>query len=507
MYYIIGIDIGTTGTKAIAYGVNNEIILSSYVQYNINSLFPTWCEQSPKEIFEAVLITIKNITNRIGSNRLLGIAFSSAMHSIIAVDERGNALTECIIWGDTRSKQYSNELKQSPLGKAIYNRTGAPIHPMLPLTKICWLRDYKPDIFNKTYKFIGIKEYVIYKLTGEYLIDYSIASATGLFDLFELNWNKAALEYAGIKPEQLSSLVPTEHVIKNLKEEYALKLNIDRNLKIVIGASDGCLANVGGKVLSEGSVSVTIGTSGAIRITTKEASIDKEGQLFSYILDDNYYVSGGAINNGGVILNWFKESFLPPVENEKYSRSKLEFDELIDIASKVSEGAEGLIFLPYLLGERAPHWDPDARGVFFGVSFMHRYEHFARAVIEGITFSIYNIGKILEENSGKIETIYAGGGFAVSEFWLQMLSDVFNKRVIITDTKESSGVGAAILGFKALGIIDSLEEGAKEIKIYKSFYPNLSSHHRYMKNYNVYQRLYLKLKDEFKLLGDLQQRP
>lgn len=505
MDYIIGIDIGTTCTKAIAYGVNNEILKTSSKSYSINSPLPTWCEQNPEEIFGAVLYTIKNVKLEEGKNLLLGIVFSSAMHSLIAIDETGKPITECIIWADTRSKQYAETLKESLIGKEIYKQTGTPIHPMMPLTKIVWLRNNAAKVYENVYKFIGIKEYVIFKLTGEYVIDYSVASATGLFNIHEFKWNKESLTYAGITEEKLSLPVPSEHILKNISNKYSHMLGIDEKLGIVVGASDGCLANLGANVLKEGTASITIGTSGAIRVTTRKPAIDEKGQLFSYILSEGYYVSGGAVNNGGVILNWFKDKFINKLVRENPDSKKASYDELISGAEKIAPGAEGLIFLPYLLGERAPLWDPDARGVFFGININHDAQHFVRAVLEGITFGIYNIGKILEQSSGNFDTIFAGGGFSASEFWLQMLADIFNKKVIITNSKEGSAVGGAILGFKALGIINSLSEGAGEIKDYKSFHPNLSNHQIYMKNYNIYEKLYSKLMKEFKEICELQQ--
>lgn len=504
MDYIIGVDLGTTSTKAIAFNLEGSIISKKSIEYPILNLKPSYSEQDPEEIFMAVLNSIKLLINENPNNNLIGVSFSSAMHSVIAVNEKGIPLTNCIIWADTRSNDYAKKIKNSDIGHKIYMRTGTPIHPMSPLCKLAWMKDNMKEIMDKAYKFISIKEYIFFKLFGKYIIDYSIASATGMFDIYDLKWNKDALEIAGITEEKLSVPVNTTYIIRGIINGYENLMNINKDVPFIIGGSDGCLANLGTNAIKPGDAAVTIGTSGAIRVIADKPKNDPKERIFSYILTNNHYVLGGPVNNGGVIFRWFRDNFSPL---EIQAAKEMGIDPYVLLTEKalgVPPGAEGLIFLPYLLGERAPHWDANSRGVYFGINIKHTRDHFIRALLEGIIFGVYDVGKALVDTTGEINTIYATGGFARSKVWVQILSDVFNKKVVIADSYESSCLGAVVIGMKALGIINDIEEVEKLVPISKEFYPDAKNHEIYMKNFEIYSRLYEKLKDEFIEIVNLQ---
>ncbi|WP_252230277.1 gluconokinase [Clostridium sp. ZBS15] len=506
MKYLIGVDIGTTSTKSIAFDMEGNVLTKCNIEYPLYNPYPSWSEQNPEEIFRAVLNGIKHVVqeNDIKNNKLLGISFSSAMHSVIAIDKAGNALTNCIIWADTRSNKYSDELKNSDIGQEIYMRTGTPIHPMSPLCKLCWLRDNAKDVFNNAEKFISIKEYIFFKLFNQYIVDYSIASATGIFDIYDLKWNKKALEYIGVSEEKFSKPVQTTHVVNGLSDIYADYMKIPTETNFIVGGSDGCLANLGANAIKNGDAAVTIGTSGAIRVISKKPKNDISRRIFSYILTEEHYVLGGAVNNGGIIYRWFRDNF-SSVETEAAKSLNIDPYDILNLeASKVKAGAEGLIFLPYLLGERAPHWDANSKGVFFGVNIKHKREHFLRAVLEGVMYGIYDVGKALEETTGPINTIYATGGFVRSELWVQILADIFNKKVVIAESYESSCLGAAIIAMKALNMIKNIEQIESLIPTSKVFEPNIENHKVYIENFKIYRKLYEKLKDEFLEINNLQ---
>ncbi len=506
MDYIIGIDIGTTSTKAIAFDLNGKIIAKKNIEYEILNPEPTYSEQNPEDIFGAVINSLKYITseNVLKNQKLLGVSFSCAMHSIIALDDKGQPLTNCIIWADTRSKDYASKIKNSDVGHEIYMKTGTPIHPMSPLPKLVWMKNNMLDTFNNTYKFLSIKGYIFYKLFGSFLEDYSLASATGLFDIYDLKWNKKALEIAGIDESKLGEAVPTTYITKGLVNGYSDFIGIDKDTPFIIGGSDGCLANLGTNAINPGNAAVTIGTSGAIRVISDKPKNDEKERIFSYILDEEHYVLGGPVNNGGIILRWFRDNFSPL---EVQAAKEMGIDPYVLMTEKalgVTAGSEGLIFLPYLLGERAPNWDADSKGVFFGINIKHTRDHFIRAVMEGIIFGIYDVSQALEDTVGNIDTIYATGGFVRSKLWVQILSDVCNKRVVITESYENSCLGAAVIGFKALGIIKDLSEVEKLIPISREFLPDPKAHETYAKTFKIYKRLYELLKDEFVGINELQ---
>ncbi len=298
--------------------------------------------------------------------------FSSAMHSIIAVDEKGKPLTRCITWADNRSASWAEKIKNDMNGHEIYLRTGTPIHPMSPLSKLVWLQNEQAELFAKSYKFISIKEYVFYKLYKEYVIDYSIASATGMFNLKSLKWDEEALHVAGITDKKLSKLVPTTHSLTGLDEELAKEMNVLVSTPFVVGASDGVLSNLGVNAIDPGVVAVTIGTSGAIRAVTNRPVTDPKGRIFCYALTEDHWVIGGPVNNGGMIFRWARDQ-LGTSEIELAKRlGKDPYEVLTEIAAKVSPGSDGLLFHPYLAGERAPLWNANARGSFFGLDCIIR---------------------------------------------------------------------------------------------------------------------------------------
>lgn len=506
MEYLIGLDIGTSSTKAIAFDLHGNVISKCNIGYPIINPKASFSEQNPDEMFEAVISSIKSVAheNESKGNKLLGVSFSSAMHGIMAVDENGDKLTDCIIWADTRSVEYSQKIKSSKVGHEIYMKTGTPIHPMSPLCKLAWMKDNMNPIFKKTYKFISIKEYVFYKLFGKYVVDYSIASATGLFNIYDFQWNKNSLQVAGISEDNLSTPVSPTQIFNDMDKKYSDLMGIGPQTPFIIGGSDGCLANLGANAIKPGDAAVTIGTSGAIRIIADKPKNDESERIFSYILTEDHFVLGGPVNNGGIIFRWFRDNF-SQIEMDQAETLGVDCYELLTKeASKVPAGANGLIFLPYLLGERAPHWDANSKGVFFGINITHKRQHFLRALLEGVIFGVYSVGKALEETTGNIETIYATGGFVRSELWVQMLADVFNKKVVIAESYESSCLGAVVLGMKALGIINNIEEVEKLVPISQTFKPDIKNHEVYMKTFEIYERLYLKLKDEFVSIGLLQ---
>jgi gluconokinase len=506
MAYIIGIDIGTTNTKAVAFTNKGEVLASAGAAYTAISEQPGYHELDPVQLLEAVISVLKEVTGDLkempdaapGPGGLAGISFSAAMHSLIAVDGMGAPLTRAITWADLRSRPYAEALKASAAGKRIYRQTGTPVHAMSPLCKLLWLKDKKPDIFAKAARFISIKEYIWWRLFGKYQVDHSIASATGLFDIYTLNWYGESLDLAGITPSHLSMPVPSTHSESALLPEYKDSLGLPASLPFIIGGSDGCLANLGSLAVRPGETALTIGTSGAVRMTAAAPQYDPKERIFNYILTDNLFVCGGATNNGGGAVQWFIGQFPGRQDipgGDQNDRHAGVGEDLTAEAGTVEAGCDGLIFLPYLLGERAPIWNANARGVFFGIRSEHEHRHFMRAVIEGISFSLYQVGASLEETIGPIQHIYASGGFIRSKTWLQMIADVFNRRVYVTNVADASAIGAVILGFYALGMIREPGEATGMIRVHETYEPDEDRHRIYMENYSVYTSLYERLKD------------
>lgn len=482
MDYIIGIDLGTGSAKAIAMTGDRNLVDKAQVQYTISQPKPGFQEQSPEVIWHAFTTCIKDITTRQGCAPL-AICLSSAMHGVLPIDSRGNALMDMIIWGDNRSALEAKSLLASPQARRIYETSGTPIHPMTPLCKLQWLKEHEPALFKQTHKFISIKEYIWYRLFGAFEIDYSLASATGLMDIRSLRWNDESLHAAGITQAKLSELVNTNHRRHSLDLSFCRQLGISTDTVFIIGASDGCLANVGSFATDEGYLALTIGTSGAVRITRESPVINFNAMTFNYLLDQNTFVCGGPVNNGGGALKWYADNLLG-IKLE----TPADYGRLLDALHDTPPGAEGLLFLPYLLGERAPIWNSDACGVFFGMRGHHRQAHFTRAVVEGVSASLYDITANMIESGLEVRQIQVSGGFIHSAQWLQLISDLFERKICLVNDADASATGAVFLAMKELGIISCYREVKPEQFV--EYSPNVDRVPAYKAMFRNYRELY-----------------
>ncbi|SFD65122.1 gluconate kinase, FGGY family [Paenibacillus catalpae] len=506
--YVIGTDIGTTSTKSVLFDKGGRVIATHTIEYPLFSPKPDVAEQDPDEIFRAVVGTIKQVVSLGGVDQegVLCVSFSSAMHSVIAVDGEGRPLTRCITWADNRSAFWTERIKNEMNGHQIYLRTGTPLHPMAPLSKLAWLKDTEPELFGRTHKFISIKEYVFYKLFKRYVIDYSIASATGLFNLSQLTWDAEALRVAGVTPDRLSEPVPTTYAMEGMEAQWAAEMGLPASTPFIVGASDGVLSNLGVNAIEPGTVAVTIGTSGAIRAVTDRPVTDPKGRIFCYALADNMWVIGGPVNNGGMIFRWLRDQLCSSETETAKRLGKDPYDILTEIAARVPAGADGLLFHPYLAGERAPLWDANARGSFFGLGLQHKKEHMIRAVLEGVIFNLFTVYMALEELIGHPTKIQATGGFARSELWRQMMADIFEQEVHVPESFESSCLGAAILGLYSIGEVDSLHVVSSMMGTSHKHQPEQGNVERYKELSRIYVRISRLLTSEYKEIAAYQKK-
>lgn len=503
---IITIEIGTGAIRTTAFDMAGNLLGSSKGSYPTFHAKPNYSEQDPEQIFITMLYILKNFLNEKiypKEHIVVSICFSSAMHSVLPIDKNGVPLGNAMVWSDNRAKKEADDLKNSAFGKTIYKATGTPIHAMSPLNKIVWLKNNDKDRFAATKKFLSIKTYIIQQLTGEYAVDHSVASATGMLNIYSLQWEDSALRYAGIDKEKLADVVSVFYSPKKLKKEYQNSLGLHDKVKIIVGSSDGCMATLGAGVWGDGKATVTIEESGAVRVVSKDVIQDEKQRLFNYVLAEGNYICGGPTNNAGSAFEWYATQF---------GDFKRAFDledcveNLINDASKVPVGSEGLIFLPYLQGERAPIWNANARGIYFGLNIKHEQQHFIRATIEGIMYAFYSIGKTLEEHRC-IKSLSANGTFASYPLLMQIMADIFNKPVQIKKNSGSDSVayGGFLVSATEMGLYKNLDEAAQKVTLLESFLPHQNNHDVYMKHYAIFERLSVKLFDEFEAIADLQQ--
>jgi gluconokinase len=480
----IGIDIGTTSTKGILFDEEGKEICKDAVEYGIISLRPDQREQDPEEIMQAVTSVLRTLSSHARMIRasVSFVSFSAAMHSLIVVDEEGRPLTGSIIWSDSRASEFVKRYRISGKGARLTRRTGTPCHPMSPFYKILWMKERDRETFTRTSRFISIKEYVFFRLFGKYIVDHSIASATGLFNITTLEWDDLALEEAGITKDLLSEPVETTRTISGLLDEAVKTTGLSRDTVFVIGASDGCLANLGSHGNSPGTAVVSIGTSGALRVLSDKPVLDPEGRTFCYVLTEGAYVAGGAINNGGMAYKWYRDVFCQKVEENAGTPGLSAYDRLNRELETTSPGSFGLLFLPFLTGERAPYWNEDLRGSFIGISDLHERKHFQRAVFEGVCYSLRDVLEVLKGEGIVIRKIYANGGFSRSTLWVRILADVLGVPVTLSKNYETPCVGAMILGHLATGGISTLEEGEKYLESGETYLVSEDS--------SIYQRMF-----------------
>lgn len=505
----IGVDIGTTSTKAVIYKNQGEIVGVHHVEYPLLTPTTDTAEQHPNDIFEAVLETIRMVVKKAeaAKNEIDFISFSSAMHSLILIDEHNKPLTNSITWADNRSYQYAEKLNREHDGLAIYHRTGTPIHPMSPLTKMLWLKETETKLYQSTKKFIGIKGYVFYQLFKRYIEDYSILSATGIFNIHQLDYDDEVLKLLEIDKSQLSEAVDTTTLLTGIDKHYAEMMNIDVNTPFVIGASDGVLSNLGVDAFKPGEVAVTIGTSGAIRTVIDQPKTDSQGRLFCYALTKDKWVIGGPVNNGGVVLRWIRDEFASS-EIETAKRLGVDsYEVLTKIAERVPPASNGLIFHPFLAGERAPHWNANVRGSFFGLTLSHKKEHMIRAALEGVIFNLYTVyialSVLMDE---EVKTLKATGGFAKSALWRQMMSDIFEHEVIVPESIESSCLGAFILGQIAIGEKDNFDHVSAMVGATKPHQPIQENVYIYREILPIYIKMTQQLMETYDDIAAFQRK-
>lgn len=440
MRYCIGIDIGTTNVKAVALDDAGRLLASAQRRNRTFSPQPGFAEQDPLAAFRLVVDVVKQVTANC-SGLPACLVFSGAMHSLIALDAAGRPLINAWIWSDRRAAAESESLRVRANALDIYQRTGTPLHPMSPLCKIIWLRQNRPDVFAQTHILLGIKEFVWFKIFDQMLMDCSLASATGLLNLVDNCWDAGVLQVAGINETRLPSIVPpAETFFLPAKNPFGLPGGIPA----LPGASDGALANLGSGAADANSLAISIGTSAAVRILTDGPATDAAGLTFCYRLDTRRFVLGGASNNGANTLEWWRDKVL---------QSRRPVPDLLDAAAETRPGAEGLLFLPYLDGERAPLWDAAATGSFQGLRAQHIQAHCCRAVLEGVALNLKLIAASLPA-AKQAERLVASGGAIQSPLWLQILADVFEKPLVtpLADAGDASVRGAIMLAREALAL-------------------------------------------------------
>jgi gluconokinase len=454
---VLGLDVGTTSAKAVAYDADGGRHGSGDHGYELLEPAPGAVELDPKAVVDAAMAALRDAAAQAtaAGAGVAGIGVSTAMHAVVALDADGAPLTNLLTWADRRAADEAEELRERH--PELHGRTGTPLHPMAPLPKLRWFHAHAPEVVERACRWGGVKELLLERLTGRFAVDLSVASGTGLLDLRAGAWDPEALELAGVEAGELGELVATTERME-LTGDAARDTGLQAGLPVVAGAGDGPLANLGLGAILPGVAACSIGTSGALRLCVEEPVTDEQGRIFCYGLVPGRWIVGGAINNGGSVLQWIAETLAPDLGDDAIER-------LLDEAAAVPPGSDALIMLPYLLSERAPHWSVLPRGAYVGLTHDHHRGHLARAALEGVCQQLALVLASMRDAGNEVREVRATGGFARSPLWRQMLADALGTPVGFARGFEGSSFGAALLGMTALELVDGLERAAELVHI------------------------------------------
>ncbi len=453
----IGVDIGTTGTRAVVFDRSGRVLEAVSRTYPLLVPRPGWAAQAPATVHDATTEALAEAAGwaRDHGRHVRAVGLSAILHSVLPVDAQGNALDDALIWADTRGDDEAKAIRASHDPHRLYLRTGGPVHPMYLPAKVRWWRANRPQTFARAALFAGIKDYVLGRWTGAAVTDRSTASGTGLFDLQAFDWADDLLAIAGIDRGRVPSLVEPTDVL-DAPRSWLRSVGLPDDCLLVAGAGDGVLQTLGTGVASPGQFVAMVATSGAVRSVVDHPVTDgAQARTWCYYLAEGRWVAGAAINNAGIVLAWLRDQWAAIARATGGREPTL--DEVTAWAAEVGPGAGGLLFLPYLAGERAPGWNARARGTIVGLSLAHDHRHLARATLEGVGYRMRTILEPMEEVAGNANEIRIAGGFIRSPLWMQVVASVLGRDLTLVDSPEASSLGAAILAMRATGDIESLE--------------------------------------------------
>ncbi|MBB1099563.1 gluconokinase [Limosilactobacillus agrestis] len=506
MNYIIGVDVGTSSTKAVLYDQDAQVITQTNHGYELHRNAAGMAEQEPEEVINAAERAIHDVAAAadLSTGKLLAVSISSANQSLLLLDKKKKPLSRLITWADSRAQRAADNLKMMTEGQQLYMKTGVPVHPMSTLTKLLWLQEDEPNLFNRAAYFADIKAYLFYRLFNEFKVDMSIASSTGLMNLKTCEWDEQALQVAGITKDQLPEIVDGTTQAVGLVPEVQEKLGVPADTPFIYGAYDGALSNIGVGATKQNTVAITIGTSAAVRVVTDHPVIDPERRLFCYAINKGLWVVGGPLNNGGDVYEWAVKHLVDSsaVKNEQVDPYTL----ANHVIEGVPAGAHGLLFHPFLGGERAPLWNAKARGSFFGLSQIHTRADMLRAVMEGISMNIATVFQAVRALVGEPASVTATGGFARSKVWRQMLADILNCPVNVPDSFESGCLGSVVMAMQSLGMIDSLNTPQKFIGKVSPYQPDPTAVKVYQRYTPLFQQIEEMLAPAYSEIAKLQER-
>lgn len=507
MAYLIGVDLGTSGTKTVLFAEDGSVVASCTIEYPLYQPQNGWAEQDPLDWWNAVCGTTKAVIAKAGisASEIKGVGLSGQMHGLVMLDKSGNVLRKSIIWCDQRTAKECDEITQKVGAENLIKITANPALTGFTASKIMWVKNNEPEIYEKCAHILLPKDFIRYKLTGEFATEVSDASGMQLLDVPNRKWSEQVLDALQIDKALLGKVYESPEITGKITKAASDLSGLAEGTVVVGGAGDNAAAAVGTGTVLDGKAFTTIGTSGVVFAHTSKLSIDPKGRVHTFCcaVPGAWHVMG-VTQGAGLSLKWFRDNFCHEEMIAAAGMKKDPYFLMDKQAEEIPIGSDRLLYLPYLMGERTPHLDPNCRGVFFGLSAMHTRQHLLRAVMEGVTFSQRDSVEVLREMGVSINEMLACGGGGSSALWRQMLADVYGCPVKTVVSKEGPALGVAILAGAGTGVYSSVQDGcAAVIKTNPPQNPISQNSVEYEKFYKVYRALYPALKNNFSELAGL----
>lgn len=482
----IGVDLGTSSVKLLLMDEAGEIKRIVSREYPLYFPNPGWSEQKPEDWYAQFMDGLQELLEDVDKSQVDGISFSGQMHGMVILDEKDEVIRPAILWNDGRTNEECEYLNNVIGRKKISEYTANMALTGFTAPKVMWVKKHEPENFAKIKKLMLPKDYIAYRLSGVHCTDVSDASGMLLFDVKNKCWSKEMLEIVGLKEEQVATVFESYEVVGTIKEELAEELGIPVTTKIIAGGGDNAVAAVGNGTVGHGMCSVSLGTSGTVFIATKEFAVDDQNALHSFAHADGKYHFLGCMLSAASCNKWWMDEIL---RTKEYQKEQEHITKL---------GDNPVFFLPYLMGERTPHNDPDARGTFIGMTLDTTREDMTQAVLEGVTFALRDAFEITKELGMSIERVRILGGGAKSPLWCQMVANILNVKVDKINSVEGPAFGAAILAAVGCGQYASVEEASNAlIQIVSTVEQDATIVEKYNKKYEVFRGLYPALKEMY----------
>ncbi len=500
--YLIGCDVGTTGAKAVLSDTDGTIYGSYYVEYPLYSPLPNWYEHNPNDYWDVFVKNMKAILFQSGIDpaQVAGISVSACGPNCVLVDRDGNALKSAPIWMDRRAVEECELVRGHFSDDEIFTVSGNSLDPHNGTIKLLWEKNHNPEIYQKTYKMLSPANFISMKLTGSFYCDYSNASLVSVvFDIMKREWRYDMIEAIGLDADKFPDLAPCHKVIGTVTSRAASETGLAKGTPVVAGTIDCNASWLGNGTTQPGDACLSMGTAGALGVVHKEPRFSRNLETIVHVADsENLYTTLAATSTCGGLLRYMRDTFTREEARQAAAKGVDIYNVLAEEAENIRPGADGLIVLPYLSGERTPLWNPRARGVVFGLSFSHTRGHWVRAFMESGIYAVYHCLKIMQENNILISdpiTISEGG--AKSALWRQITSDILGKEMGYMKAAKGAPMGNVINAGVGIGLFPDYNAAKRFINIDEVTKPNLENHALYEEYFTIYRRLYEQVKDDY----------